>query len=142
MEALKIEHQKKDSVDIVELEGILNADTSGNLEELLTTLAEVEKPLILFDLPELTYISSAGIGCFIGAIKNIRKKGGDIRFSNMSKKVKRVFILLDMDDFFQFFASLDEGVAGLYRFGPVSEDVLPGRYHKDKKNHVPMSDIP
>ncbi len=107
---LNIDHKKEGRVDQVTLEGILNADSSPQLETILETIAELEQPQVLVDLPELTYISSAGIGCFIGVIKRIRTKGGDLRFSNMRPNVKRVFILLDMADFFKFFPSLEEGL--------------------------------
>ena len=85
MDTLTVEHEKIGKVDIIILKGILNADTTGKLEEVLQPVSEGECPLVLFDIPELSYISSAGIGCYIGAIKQIRNKDGDIRFS----KVKR-----------------------------------------------------
>jgi len=108
---LTLHHEKKGLVDVISLDGILNADTTSKVEDALQSLSEGESPRILIDVPELTYISSAGIGCFIGVIKGIRMKGGDLRFSNMDAKIKRVFRLLDMDDFFQFFSDADEGVA-------------------------------
>ncbi len=111
MKTLTQHHEKKEFIDIVTLSGILNADTSPDFETLLLPLCGEKCPCILLDLSELSYISSAGIGCFIGTIKGVRMKGGDIRFSNMNSKIKRVFQLLDMDDFFQFYSSLDEGIA-------------------------------
>lgn len=107
---LNLNHEQKGEVDIITLEGILNADTSPQLEASLETFSEKEQPKILLHLPGLTYISSAGVGCFIGVIKRIRNKGGDIRFACMDQKVKRVFNLLDMGDFFQFYPTLEEGV--------------------------------
>ncbi|MBU2510147.1 STAS domain-containing protein [bacterium] len=107
---LTINHEKPTTVDIIELAGILNADTSPRLEALLEPLANSDNSQILFHIPELTYISSAGIGCFIGVIKRIREKNGDIRFSGMAPKVKRVFKLLDMDDFFKFFDTKEQGI--------------------------------
>ena len=107
---LTIDHEKLNNVEIIELKGILNADTSPKLEALLEPMANSDKPLILLHIPELTYISSAGIGCFIGVIKRIRSKDGDIRFSGMVPKVMRVFKLLDMDDFFQFFEEREQGI--------------------------------
>ncbi len=107
---LTITHDTLDTIQVITLEGILNADTSPNLEAVLEPLSDSDLPLILVHLPDLTYISSAGIGCFIGVIKRIRTKGGDIRFSGMDSKVKRVFRLLDMDDFFRFFSDREEGL--------------------------------
>jgi len=113
MSAFSIEHSKEDMVDVVSINGILNADTSPQLDELLQSLGTIETPLILCDVANLTYISSAGVGCFFGVIKTVRAKGGDVRFANMQPKVKRVFKLLDMEDFFKFFSSTGEGIASL-----------------------------
>lgn len=108
---LNLTHETKKHIDIIKLEGILNADTSPELETILESISKKECPCILMQMPELTYISSAGIGCFIGVIKEIRTKGGDIRFANTNPEVRRVFNLLDMNDFFHFFDDRQTGIA-------------------------------
>lgn len=110
MKTLKINHEKKEHIDIIVLDGILNADTASKLDDLLKELSGSDRPCLLMNVSKLTYISSAGIGCFIGIIKLIRSKGGDILFYNMLPKVQRVFRLLDMDDFFQNFTDLEEAM--------------------------------
>jgi len=64
MKTLKLDHKKNGAVDIVILDGILNADTASKLDALLKTLTESDRPFLLLDASKLTYISSAGIGCF------------------------------------------------------------------------------
>lgn len=110
LKMLTIKQEVKDNIEIITLSGILNADTSPTLEDILEKAAEKPEPRILMFIPELTYISSAGIGCFIGVIKKIRTKGGDIRFVRMDTRVLRVFSLLDMTDFFKTFDSLEKGM--------------------------------
>ncbi len=112
MKTLNLNHEKNGGVDIVILDGILNADTASKLDKLLKEISGSDLPCIMMDTAKLSYISSAGIGCFIGIIKLIRSKNGDIIFYNMNPKVKRVFNLLDMEDFFKFFTDFDEALAG------------------------------
>ncbi len=107
---LTIKQEKTGMVDVIILDGILNADTSPQLEAVLEPLSGNDKSCLLFHIPDLTYISSAGIGCFIGVVKRIRTQGGDIRFSETNSKVKRVFELLDMADFFEFHATMEQGL--------------------------------
>lgn len=107
---LTLHHEIKDDVDIITIEGVLNANTSHQVESLLESLVKEKCPTILVDAEKLTYISSAGVGCFIGVIKRIREKKGDLRFSSLAPSVKRVFDLLDLDDFFKFFPNLQKGV--------------------------------
>lgn len=107
---LTLHHERKNDVDIVVVDGVLNADSSQRVETLLESLITKECPNILVDAEKLTYISSAGVGCFIGVIKRIRDKKGDLRFSSATPPVQRVFNLLDLDEFFKFFPNLQEGV--------------------------------
>lgn len=108
---LTLHHEQKNAVEIITVGGVLNADTSHQLESLLESLITKECPKILVDTGKLTYISSAGVGCFIGVIKHIRNKNGDLRFSNMTPSVQRVFNLLDLEGFFKLFPNLKNGIA-------------------------------
>ncbi|TYT73930.1 STAS domain-containing protein [Desulfobotulus mexicanus] len=108
---LDIRRQNLNNIETIHLQGILNAETSPLLEEILHELSKQPLPMILLCVENLEYISSAGMGCFIGAIGGIRKKGGDLRFAGMQPRVKRIFTLLDMEDFFSQFDSMEKGLA-------------------------------
>ncbi|MFC1852465.1 STAS domain-containing protein [candidate division CSSED10-310 bacterium] len=103
MVSLDIVADDVNDVSIVRLNGFLNADTSPIFEETLQHIMEQNKYKIIVDFKKLEYISSAGVGCFIGNIKRVRKNGGDIVFLLMPPKIQRVFQLLDFQDFFQSF---------------------------------------
>ncbi len=111
MTALKLEHEKRGPVDIIVLDGILNAETIKTFDKTLLPISDSALPYIIIEADKLTYISSAGIGSFIDVIKKIRSKEGDIRFCNMNQKVKRVFDLLDMGDFFFFYSDLESSLS-------------------------------
>lgn len=110
MKTLTIKQSESKGVTILQLNGVLNADTSAKLDELLRQLQGTPPANVLIDMEELTFISSAGIGCFIGAIRDIRNAQGDIRFCNIHARILRVFELLDMLDFFEFHDSTKQGL--------------------------------
>lgn len=119
MVSLQIEVDEKEDVALIRLHGFLNADTSPLFEDSLQHFIERNKFKIIVDFKNLEYISSAGVGCFIGNIRNIRKNGGDIRLLNMPAKTQRVFQLLDFQDFFQTYQSEEKAIASFLPSPPI-----------------------
>ena len=114
MTSLDIYLHETGDVAVIRLKGFLNADTSPQFEDTIQMLVDKGVFRIIIDFARLEYVSSAGVGCFIGNIKRIRKGGGDIRFLSMSPKTLRVFQLLDFQDFFQ---SFDDEAQAIQSFG-------------------------
>jgi anti-sigma B factor antagonist len=52
---------------------------------------------LVVDCERLQYISSAGLGVFMGFIEEVREKGGDIKICTLPPKVRQVFELLGFD---------------------------------------------
>lgn len=72
-------------------EGRLDADTHGFLREKITPyLSEFTKTLI-FDMKNLDYISSSGLGVIFQARKAIDQKGGRFIMTNLQPQIKKVF---------------------------------------------------
>jgi len=82
------------SVSVLALNGYLDAHTAPDLEKAIAELVEEERIRIVVSLGELDYISSAGLGVFMGFIEDVRGKGGDIKLAEATEKVFRVFDLL------------------------------------------------
>ncbi len=76
------------------LTGFLDAHTAPELEDEFEKLADEQRFNVIVNFSDLTYISSAGLGVFMGHIEKFRENKGDIKMSNMSPKIFRVFDLL------------------------------------------------
>lgn len=78
--------------------GEIDAYSSIELDNAVSDVVKnYELPYIILDGSELTYISSAGIGVFITYLEPIRKKKGNIVFTNLSKEIQYVFSVLGLD---------------------------------------------
>ncbi len=87
--------RKDDSeIAILYIKGYLDAHTAPKLEEQIQQLINEQKYKIVVNFNELNYISSAGLGVFMGFIEPIRENAGDIKLVNMTPKIYRVFDLL------------------------------------------------
>jgi anti-sigma B factor antagonist len=94
MSDFRIAQRERESVQVLELKGYLDAHTAPKLEEALQSLLKIQRYNIVVNCRELSYISSAGLGVFMAFIEDVRKHKGDIKLTNMTPKVYNVFDLL------------------------------------------------
>lgn len=113
MEGFEIKRKDNPNASILYLKGYLDAHTASELEGYLQKLVDEGKYNIVVNFKELSYISSAGLGVFMGFIEDIRAHAGDIKLSNMSSKIYRVFDLLGFPSLYEIF---DDESAALSKF--------------------------
>ncbi|MCB0833700.1 MAG: STAS domain-containing protein [Bacteroidetes bacterium] len=101
---------RKDNIDVsvLYLKGYLDAHTYPNFENELQKLVDERRYKIIVDFQDLNYISSAGLGVFMGFIETVRDNQGDIKLCSMSPKVFKVFDLLGFPTIYQIVKNPDE----------------------------------
>jgi len=87
----------------IHLSGNFVMDVSDEFNVLLNTLVTGGMRNVVFDLSDLKYIDSTGIGLFISLTKQVRSREGDLVFFNVNTKVLEIFQLVKLNDFVQFF---------------------------------------
>ena len=92
------------------MKGYLDAHTAPDFEKALQELVDENRVRIIVNLVDLSYISSAGLGVFMGFIEDIRKKKGDIKLAEPSDKVFRVFDLLGFPVLYEIFQKEEEAI--------------------------------
>lgn len=103
---------RKDTRDVtvLQLTGFLDAHTAPEFENALKKLLDESRFKIVVGLEELQYISSAGLGVFMGFIEEVRQNQGDIKISQVSPRVYKVFDLLGFPSLYEFYDSSDEAI--------------------------------
>ncbi len=114
MEGFEVSKSENGDVSILYIKGYLDAHTAPDLETEFQKLVDAKKYNIIVNFQDLSYISSAGLGVFMGFIEDIRKNGGDIKLSDMKPKIYRVFDLLGFPTLYDI---LDEEAKALEKFG-------------------------
>lgn len=66
--------------------------------------------VIIFDLADVTYVSSSGWTVFLGNLRAAREKGGDIILTNMKPEVKYTFKLLELDNLIDYYDTAEEAL--------------------------------
>jgi len=82
------------TVQILDLQGELDAHTAAELEAAIQKCQKDNQVHILVNGANLMYISSAGLGVFMAYIEEVRESGGDIKIAALRPKVYNVFDLL------------------------------------------------
>lgn len=89
-----ISRSRQGELGVLALEGFLDAHTAPEFEKGIQSEMDNGHVQIVVDCAKLTYISSAGLGVFMGFIEDIRERGGDIKICGLSAKVGQVFDIL------------------------------------------------
>ena len=73
--------------------GELDEYTAQQVRKTLDVLIETQKGFIqvVFDLSELTFMDSTGVGVLIGRYKKLREKNKPIFITNPSRNAERIF---------------------------------------------------
>ena len=78
----------------VRLSGSLDTATAPELEAQLATLLAGPVKELVFDLAQLTFISSAGLRVIASARKLLRERGGVASFVNLQPQIQEVFDII------------------------------------------------
>ncbi|RMH89431.1 MAG: anti-sigma factor antagonist [Calditrichaeota bacterium] len=110
MSKFEIVRKDQGDVTVLQLSGYLDAHTAPEFEATLQQLMEEKRYRIVASLEQLQYISSAGLGVFMGFIEEVRENQGDIKIAGASPRVFKVFDLLGFPNLYQFFERREEAV--------------------------------
>jgi anti-sigma B factor antagonist len=83
-----------DDLSIIHLEGFVDAHTARDFERAVQADVDAGRYRLVVDCEKLNYISSAGLGVFMGFIEEVREHGGDIKICGLRPKVREVFDML------------------------------------------------
>ena len=101
---------------VIRLEGAVDAHTAPRFEAAVQSAVDAGRHRIVVDCERLTYISSAGLGVFMGFVEEVREQGGDIKICGLSDKARQPFEILGFESLYDFCPSVE---AAKGRFGPA-----------------------
>jgi anti-sigma B factor antagonist len=111
MDRLIIEEEQIEDIMLLKLHGLIDSGTAQFLEEKFNELTNGDRVRIVVDLQDVDYISSAGWGIFVGEIKGIRQREGDIKLTSMRTDVREVFDLLEFNTLLTPYGTTEEALA-------------------------------
>lgn len=111
---------------VIKLNGSLDTNTFAQLDTELQRLAGSNPSVIVLDLAELSYISSAGIRVIQKGVRTLGKNGGMLKLVKPQPQVAKVFEVIKVlpvpiNQMFASDAELDAYLGGLQKKSPPGE---------------------
>lgn len=100
--------EKTVGVFVVFPKGSLDANTSQTLEQKVNYLLDNAARVIIFDLTDLTYISSAGVRVFLATKKEMQKRNGEFHMLNLQPQIEKVFQIIKALPSMSVFKNIEE----------------------------------
>jgi len=97
-------------IALVKIKGYIDTTTSSDLFAELSGLMNNSTSQFIIDMGGVNYISSAGWGVFIGEIRNIRERGGDLKIVQMTPDVYEVFAMLEFNKILDSYEAIEEAI--------------------------------
>ena len=98
------------SVTVVDISGrIVLWEESNTLRSLVSDLLNKGHKKILFNLSDVHYIDSSGLGALVSSFTSVRKRGGELKLLNLTDKVTDVMQMTKLYTVFDI--QNDEAVA-------------------------------
>jgi anti-sigma B factor antagonist len=92
--------QNDKEIVVLQLSGSLDAHSAPQLDQVISSLCDAGKYRLVINFSQLDYISSAGMGLFVGWIDTFRSHEGNMYMAALKPNVLKVFRILGFDKIF------------------------------------------
>lgn len=105
---MEISGKTMNNVEIVYINGRLDAYNSNLVEKELNELIDSGKIKIVADLSGVEYISSSGLRVMLSSLKKLNTLGGTLKLSSLQPYVMEVFEIAGFTKLFQIYSDEKE----------------------------------
>jgi anti-sigma B factor antagonist len=98
---------RKDRRNVLPLEGEIDLHVSPSVTAALNGMITKKPKQLVVDLSRVTYIDSAGLAAFIGAMQEVEAYGGKFALAGLQETVRSIFEISRLDQIFQIFPDVD-----------------------------------
>lgn len=141
-------------ITLLKTSGYIDTNTSAELQKVINQTIENGSCQLIIDMGAVQYVSSAGWGVFVGEIRRLKEKGGDLKISQMSPEVNEVFEMLEFHQILASYDRLEEAIEDYdfyrdlhslpsngkaYGFSSVSDE---NQYRMTPVNHAAIDAAP
>lgn len=111
---MEIKKEVKDGVAVIYLSGnLLGENANGPVLDYVKQQLDSGVKKVLFNLTDLKYINSTGLGMLMTALAKVKNAGGDMYLCNVPDLMTKILKMMKLDSAFSISASEEEAVKSL-----------------------------
>ncbi len=99
---------KAPGVYVLFLNGWLDGETHKKLDEKVVEILKESPKILIFNMEQLDYISSAGLRVIYKTRKALKSSGGSLLFMKLKPQIKKVFEIIDALPSMNVFSGVQE----------------------------------
>ena len=108
---MKTEVQQESNSTVIKVTGSVDALTAAELSRVLTNQVSEGHVNLVVDLTGVEFMSSAGLRTLLGAVKESRSNGGDLRITSTHPGIDKVLKMSGFHNIAKVFPSQAEAVS-------------------------------
>ncbi len=123
---LRLRTKQVEGTEIVEVSGELEMHAAPELRAELQRVCAGEKPSVLIDLSQVSFIDSTGIGVLVGGLKRAREAGGALVLVCPVPRLRRIFEITGLLQALPMYQTREEALGALdAASGTVTSEPAP-----------------
>ncbi len=103
---------RNNGVAVVRPAGRLDLLSAVEVKQRLTQEVAAGRPRLVVDLGDTSFIDSSGLGALIGALKEARRAGGDLRLAQLAEQARVLLELTRLNRVLRPYASVEQALEG------------------------------
>lgn len=98
-------------VPIMYLKGDITILSDEQISRSYKSIEFQEKPKLVIDFTDASYINSAGIASLVGIVADMVEKKGTLRFSGLAPHYQRIVKIVGITEYVDLYSSTEEALA-------------------------------
>ena len=112
--SLDIRETEREGIAILHLKGRLTVGEASSIREKVTEVLAAGKKNVIFDLGQVDYIDSTGLGSMVICYTTIKKQGGALKLVNPNKRNIELLLLTKLHTIFEVYSQEQDAVNSFF----------------------------
>ena len=113
--SLEIQQRDNEGITVLEMKGRITVGKEATgLREKVAELAAANVRNLVFNLAEVDYIDSTGLGALVMCATTLRKTGGNVKLVNLNRRNIELLVMTRLATCFEIFTDEGDAVGSYY----------------------------